>query len=186
MLSHPPTVVSAGDTIDGGMVSVVQVNVCEHVDVLPHASVAVNVRVWVLVQLFVATAPSDDVTVGVPQLSVAVALLAGTEAGLQPRLVSAGHEVNTGATESTVHVNTSVQVTVLPQASVAVYVLFCTREQPLAITEPNELVIVGVPQLSVAVALPGPGTEDGLHPRLAPGGQNVNTGATVSVVQIKC
>src|SRR5690242_1277934 len=46
--------------------------------------------------------------------------------------------------------------------------------------------MVGVPQLSVAVALPGPGTEDGLHPRSAPGGQNVNTGGTLSVVQVKC
>ena len=131
-------------------------------------------------QLFVDTAPSDDVIFGEPQLSVAVAFpAAGTEAGLHPRVESGGQKVNTGATESTVHVNTSVQVTVLPHASVAVYVLFCTREHPLAITEPNEFVIVGVPQLSVAVALAGPGTEDGLHPRLEPG-------ACVSVVQLKC
>ena len=58
---------------------------------------------------------------------------------------------------------------------------------PLAITEPNDEVMLGVPQLSVAVALPGPGTPDaGLHPRSEPGGQNVNTGACVSVVQLKC
>ena len=46
--------------------------------------------------------------------------------------------------------------------------------------------MVGVPQLSVAVALPGPGTPDGLHPKLEPGGHEVNTGAIVSVVQLKC
>lgn len=57
---------------------------------------------------------------------------------------------------------------------------------PLAITEPSELVIVGVPQLSVAVALPGPGTPEGLHPKSEPGGHEVNTGAIVSVVQVKC
>jgi len=85
----------------------------------------VYVRVCVLVQLFVVTAPSEFVIVGVPQLSVAVALpAAGTPDGLHPSVESAGQRVNTGATESTVHVNTSVQVTVLPHASVAVYVLF--------------------------------------------------------------
>lgn len=119
MLSHPPTKVSGGHTIPGGIVSVVQVKVCEHVAVLPQSSVAMNVRVCVLVQLFVATAPSDEVIVGVPQSSVAVALLEGTEDGLHPRFVSGGQNVITGATESTVHVNTSVQVTVLPHASVA-------------------------------------------------------------------
>jgi hypothetical protein len=153
---------------------------------LPHESVAVYVRICVLVQLFVDTAPSDEVILALPQSSVAVALpAAGTPDGLHPSVESAGQKVNTGATESTVHVNTSVHVTVLPHASVAVYVLFCTRVHPLAITEPREFVIVGVPQLSVAVALPGAGTPEGLHPKSEPGGQNVNTGATESVVQVK-
>ena len=88
---------------------------------LPHASVAVYVRVCVLVQFVVDTVPREFVTVGVPQLSVAVALPAGgTEVGLHPRFVSGGQNVNDGGNESTVHVNTSVQVTVLPHASVAV------------------------------------------------------------------
>lgn len=88
---------------------------------LPHASVAVYVRVCVLVQLLVDTVPRDDVIVGEPQSSVAVALpAAGTEDGLHPSVESGGQNVNTGATVSTVQVNTSVQVTVLPHASVAV------------------------------------------------------------------
>ena len=43
-------------------------------------------------------------------------------------------------------------------------------------------IILGVPpQLSVAVAVPGPGM-DGLQPRGPPGGQNVNTGLTPSLM----
>ena len=57
-------------------------------------------------------------------------------------------------------------------------------EQLLVVTEPSELVIFGEPQLSVAVALPAAGTPDGLHPSAESGGQNVNTGATESVVQV--
>ena len=52
-------------------------------------------------------------------------------------------------------------------------------------TAPSALVIFGVPQLSVAVALPAAGTPDGLHPKVESAGQNVNTGATESVVQVK-
>ena len=119
--SHEPTKVSGGHTIPGGMVSVVHVNTWAHVAVLLQASVAVYVRVCVLVQFVVDTAPSALVIVGVPQLSVAVAFPAGgTEVGLHPRFVSGGQKVNDGGNESTVHVNTSVQVTVLPHTSVAV------------------------------------------------------------------
>ena len=57
--------------------------------------------------------------------------------------------------------------------------------QPVVLTAPSALVIFGEPQLSVAVALPAAGTPDGLHPKLEPGGQNVKTGATVSVVHVK-
>ena len=58
--------------------------------------------------------------------------------------------------------------------------------QPVVLTVPSALVIFGVPQLSVAVALPAAGTPDGLHPKVESAGQKVNTGATVSVVQVKC
>ena len=48
---------------------------------------------------------------------------------------------------------------------------------PVVDTVPSALVIFGVPQLSVAVALPAAGTPDGLHPSAESAGQNVNTGA---------
>jgi hypothetical protein len=93
--------------------------------------------------------------------------------------------VNTGGVTSTVHVNTCVQVAVLPQASVAVYVLVCVLIQPLVPIEPKAEVIVGVPQASVAVAAPGPGTPVvGLQPRFDPGGQKVNTGGVTSAVHV--
>lgn len=50
---------------------------------------------------------------------------------------------------------------------------------------PNDDVIVGVPQASVAVAAPGAGTPAGLHPRSLPEGQNVIVGGVVSTVQVK-
>ena len=50
--------------------------------------------------------------------------------------------------------------------------------------EPVAEVIVGTPHTSVAVAAPGPGTPVGLHPKFAPGGQNVNTGGIKSTVQV--
>ena len=53
---------------------------------LPHASVAVYVLVCERPHPFVAILPSDDVIVGVPHASVAVAVpAAGTPAGLQAR-----------------------------------------------------------------------------------------------------
>jgi hypothetical protein len=67
-----------------------------------------------------------------------------------------------------------------------VYVLFCVLLQPVVLTVPRALVIFGEPQLSVAVAVPAAGTPDGLHPSAESAGQEVNTGACVSVVQVKC
>ncbi len=62
--------------------------------------------------------------VGVPHASVAVAApAAGTPDGLHPRSPPGGQKVNVGAVVSTVHVKTCVHVEVLPQPSVAVYVL---------------------------------------------------------------
>jgi hypothetical protein len=67
-----------------------------------------------------------------------------------------------------------------------VYVLFCVLVQPVVLTVPRALVMFGEPQLSVAVAVPAAGTPDGLHPKVESAGQEVNTGAAVSVVQVKC
>jgi hypothetical protein len=55
------------------------------------------------------------------QTSVAVAVpQPGIVPGLQPKSEPAGHDVNTGASTSTTHVNVCVQVDELLQASVAV------------------------------------------------------------------
>ena len=64
----------AGQLIVGGVTSTIQVTVREVVDVLLQASVAVKVLVCDLPQPEVVTAPSAEVTVGVPHPSVAVAL----------------------------------------------------------------------------------------------------------------
>ena len=71
----------------GGVTSTVHVTVAEDVAVLPQASVAVNVLVCDLIHVPL-TGPSLDVTVGVPQASVAVAVpsaaLMAADDGLQP------------------------------------------------------------------------------------------------------
>ena len=122
---------------------------------------------------------------GIPQSSVAMAAPgAGTPDGLHPRSEPSGQNVNTGGVTSTVQVNTCVQVDVFPHPSVAVYVLVCVLKQPSGITAPNDEVIPGVPQSSVAMATPGAGKPPGLHPRSEPGGQNVNTGGVTSTVQV--
>ena len=176
----------AGQNVNvGGVVSAVQVNTCVQVAVLPQPSVAVYVLVCVRRHPFGMIDPRELVIVGVPQASVAVAAPgAGTPDGLHPSSAPAGQNVNVGGVVSTVHVNTCVQVAVFPQPSVAVYVRVCVRKQPFGIIDPNEFVIVGVPQASVAVAAPGAGKPDGLQPRSDPAGQNVNVGGVVSAVQV--
>ena len=105
----------------GGVVSSIQVNTWVQVDVLPHPSVAVYVLVCERPHPFDVIPPSDDVIVGAPHASVAVAAPGtGTPAGLQPRSDPGGQKVNTGGFTSTVHVNTCAQVAVFPQPSVAV------------------------------------------------------------------
>ena len=47
-----------------------------------------------------------------------------------------------------------------------------------------DVVITGVPQLSVAVAVPADGNEVGLHPKSEAAGHEVNTGAVVSTVYV--
>ena len=71
--------------------------------------------------VFTAALSAEVVITGVPQLSVARAVPAeGNEVGLQPSEEEAGHEVNTGASVSTVYVNVCTQVEALLHASVAV------------------------------------------------------------------
>ena len=58
------------------------------------------------------------------------------------------------------------------------------RLQPLELVLPTEQSIVAVEHTSVAVAVPQPGMVPGLQPRLEPGGHSVNTGASVSTIQV--
>ena len=73
----------------GDVTSAVQVTVLETVDVLPHASVAVKVLICVLVHPVDVIEPSEELTVGIPQASVAVAepsaAVIADDVGLHPR-----------------------------------------------------------------------------------------------------
>jgi hypothetical protein len=111
------------------------------------------------------------VIVGVPQASVAVAVpsapLTAADEGLHPRGVLLPVAVIVGAVTSTVHVAVLAAVEVLLQTSVAVQVLVCERLHPLLCILPSVVVIVGVPQASVAVADPSAASMlavCGLHP----------------------
>ena len=81
--------VPEGDTIIvGGLGALIHVTVLEVVDVLPQASMAVNVLVCEALQEDVVIVPSVTVMVGVPQASEAVAeprpALISEAAGLHP------------------------------------------------------------------------------------------------------
>jgi hypothetical protein len=181
--------------IVGAVTSTVHVAVRDVVAVLPHASVAVNVLVCIRVHPSLDILPVDEVTVGLPQASVAVAepnaaSIAAAD-GLQPRFPLAGVPVAVivGAVTSTVHVAVRDAVAVFPQASVALNVLVCEREQPLLSTSPVDEVTVGLPQASVAVAEPNAASmaaDDGLQPRLPLAGVPVAVivGAVTSTVHV--
>ena len=78
-------------------------------------------------------------------------------------------------------------VAVLPQASLAVNVLVCEREQLLLVTLPSLEVIVVLPHASVAVALPRAAlisAADGLQPNVVVVPPVVTTGAVLSPVHV--
>ena len=66
-------VISAGQLIDGAILSAVQVTVVEAVAELPQPSTAVNVLVWLTEQLVVTAVASEEVIVTALQPSVALA-----------------------------------------------------------------------------------------------------------------
>jgi hypothetical protein len=96
--------------------------------------------------------------------------------------------VITGATVSKVQVTVrETAIAALPQASMAVQVLVCEREQPVAVTVPVDAVGVTGPQASVAVAVPSAESiapAVGLHASVNVVPVAVITGATVSKVQV--
>lgn len=75
--------------------------------------------------------------------------------------------MNAGGEISAIHETVFDTVAVLPQASMAVNVLTCVNVQPELVIAPSLCVTVGVPQASVAVALPNAvfmAPPVGLHP----------------------
>jgi len=115
--------------IAGAVASTIHVAVLDVLDVLPQASIAVNVLVCMRRHPSLDMLPVDDVNVAVPQASVAVAAPSAAsmaaDVGLHPRAPLAGVPVAviTGAVTSSVHVAVRVATDVLPHASVAVNVL---------------------------------------------------------------
>jgi hypothetical protein len=101
------------------------------VDVLPQKSLAVHVLVCVRAQPSLVTLPSLEVTVGMPQASVAVAV--PSAASISPakdyiRVMYQYHLLlSTGGVRSAIQFTVRDAVDVLPQKSLAVHVLVCVR-----------------------------------------------------------
>ena len=170
---HPNVVVVPPVVIDGIALSANHVIVLDAVAVLPQASLAVNVLVCEREQLVLVILPSLDVIVVLPHASVADAVpraaLISAAFGLQPSVVVVPPVVNDGTALSAVHVIVLDAVAVLPQASSAVHVLVCEREQLVLIILPSLEVMVVFPHTSVADAVPRPALisdADGLQPNV--------------------
>ena len=179
--------------ITGATVSKVQVTVRDTARAaLPQASVAVQVRVCEREHPFAVTVPVDAEGVTGPQASVAVALPSAESiapaVGLQAKVKVVPVAVMTGATVSKVQVTVlETASAALPHASVAVQVLVCEREQPVAVTVPVVADGVTGPQASVAVAVPSAESMApavGLQANVKVVPVAVITGATVSKVQV--
>jgi hypothetical protein len=107
----------------------------------------------------------------VPQAAVAVAVpsaaaISAAE-GLQPSVGILPVIIIAGGLGALVQVTVVEAVAVLPQASTAVNVLVSEAEQEVIDTVPSVIVIVGIPQASVAVAEPSAAViseAEGLHP----------------------
>src|SRR5687767_15561221 len=188
---HPSVVVVPPVISTEAVGSAVHVTVLEAVEVLPQTSLAVNVLVWEREQALLVIFPSLEVIVVLPQASVALAvpsaLLISLAAGLHPSVVVAPPVVSTGAVLSPVHVTVREAVEVLPQKSLAVNVLVCERLHPLLVTLPSLEDTVGVPQASVAAAVPSAALislATGLHPSVVAVPPVVSTGAVTSAVQV--
>jgi hypothetical protein len=120
------------------------------------------------------TAASVIVTAGVPQAAVAVAepraAVISEADGLQPSVGIAPVIIIAGGLGALVQVTVEEAVAVLPQASLAVNVLVSEAEQDVVTIVPSLNVSVGLPQASVAVAVPSAAViseADGLQPKIA-------------------
>jgi hypothetical protein len=117
VLSVQSTVISAGQVMDGGTVSLMVMN-CVHCAVLPHESVAVHVRIKAAGHMPPGAVSEKSKTGEPPQLSVAVAVPVslGVVPPVQSIVISPGHVITGGVLSNTVIV--CVHVAVLPQSSV--------------------------------------------------------------------
>jgi hypothetical protein len=144
--------------IAGGVISAVHVTVLDAVALLPHPSIAVNVLICVRSQPLLPIVPSEELTVGIPHASVAIAvpsaLLISEATGLHPNVVVLPPVVNVGGIISAVQVTVDEAVAELPQPSEAINVLVCDREQLLVDIVPSVNVTAGVPHAADAVAVP--------------------------------
>jgi hypothetical protein len=160
-------------------------------DTFPQASAAVKVLVCVRLHSFIIIVPSLNDTTGVPQLSVAEAVpsaaLIWVAVGLQPAFNVVPEAVMSGAIVSTIQVMVREVVEIFPQASVAVKVLVCVRLHPLGMIFPSLNDITGIPQLSVAEAVPSAAliwAAVGLQPAFNVVPESVISGAVVSTTQV--
>ena len=188
---HPNVVVVPLVVIDGMALSADHVIVLYAVAVLPQASLTLKVLVCEREQLVVIILPSLEVIVVLPHASVAVAVpsaaLISAADGLQPNVVAVPPVVIDGIALSADHVIVLDAVAVLPQASLAVNVLVCEREQLLLVMLPSLEVIVVLPQASVAVAVPRAAlmsAADGLHPNVVVVPPVVMDGTALSFVHV--
>src|SRR4030095_9215356 len=188
---HPSDVPVPPVVKTGGVTSAVHVTVRAAVEVLPQKSLAVNVLVCEREQPLLLTLPSLEDTVGSPHASVAVAVpseaLISPADGLHPSVNDPPPVVNTGGVRSAIQFTVRDAVEVFPQASLAVHVLVCVREQPSLVTLPSLEDTVGTPQASVAVAVPNApfiSSAEGLHPSDVPVPPVVNTGSALSAVHV--
>ena len=161
----------------GGMVSSTLM-VCDAVAVLPHRSVAVQVRVMLYSfghEPLVVT--SAELNIGAPQLSVAVGV-AHDGVPEHSIVVGAGNpEMTGGVVSSTLMVCDAVAV--LPHPSSAVQVLVILNSfghEPLVVTSTKFK--VGVPQLSVTVGVVHEGATE--HSMVVGPGKPEITGGMVS------
>src|SRR4029453_10060162 len=171
---QPSVVVVPLAVMAGPLRSRIHVTVAEAVAELPQPSEAVKVLVCDAEQEVVTTGPSLTVTAGVPQAAVAVAepkaALISEADGLQPSVAVAPVIIIAGGLGALVQVTVVEAVAVLPQASLAVYVLVSEAEQEVVAIVPSLNVSVGLPQASVAVAVPRAAViseAEGLQPRVA-------------------
>ena len=104
---HPASVTFAGQEMEGGVLSIVRVYVCEQVAAFPQASTALYVRTVTSVQPVVVTTSLTKVTVAFPHPSETVTLAtfgAGTVPLHPARVTLAGQEME-GGVLSIVRVN---------------------------------------------------------------------------------